>query len=395
MSENEIDAEIEEMRSCIEAEKAAGEALRSASIYGVGRSASIQGVATRRAATGMARVASPHGANATAALEAGGAVTAETISETDATAATYLKRTKGVPPMAMSMGDGQAPSRDGSERGIPPAAAAEAVRSDDEGGSTGGGRASRGDSVAGGAVADDGGTGRVWEAPQPTKLWRSNTPAHWLLGILSPVRRQLRLGVGLMLLQQLVGINTIMYYSTPILKQVPEQPPPEHVTPRCRLEVVERISFPLHFDVGSFDAAASKRATGPCCRSTVSPMRIHNAHSPRPPCALSPYPCPSSPCLPPPVQAFYSGEPDVSLEERAFVIWLSAPVACGQLIGCLAGMHLIDREGRRPLVLRCEHSPHPAPRHRPAPHARAGHARGGHGGPVSLPFFISSRFPSP
>jgi len=42
----------------------------------------------------------------------------------------------------------------------------------------------------------------------------------------------------------------------------------------------------------------------------------------------------------------------VSAEERAFVIWLSAPVACGQLIGCLVGMHLIDRAGRRPLVLR-------------------------------------------
>ncbi len=74
------------------------------------------------------------------------------------------------------------------------------------------------------------------------------------------VRRQLRLGVGLATLQQLVGINTIMYYSASILK-------------------------------------------------------------------------------------------DARLGSDELVIWLAAPVAAAQLVGCLLGMHLIDRVGRRSLVL--------------------------------------------
>ena len=74
------------------------------------------------------------------------------------------------------------------------------------------------------------------------------------------VRRQLRLGLGLMVLQQVIGINTIMYYSGDILKQA----------------------------------------------------HVGNDQT---------------------------------------VIWLTAPVASGQLVGCLIGMQLIDRYGRRPLVL--------------------------------------------
>jgi len=118
------------------------------------------------------------------------------------------------------------------------------------------------------------GAGTAGTARVPSSRGAATTDAYprlalpGLLPRFRPVRKQLRLGVGLMLLQQLVGINTIMYYSTPILKQ-----------------------------------------------------------------------------------AFYSGQPHVTAEERAFVVWLSAPVACGQLIGCLAGMILIDRLGRRPLVL--------------------------------------------
>lgn len=72
--------------------------------------------------------------------------------------------------------------------------------------------------------------------------------------------RQLLLGLGLMVLQQIIGINTIMYYSGEILKQA---------------------------HVGSDET----------------------------------------------------------------VIWLTAPVASGQLVGCLLGMSLIDKHGRRPLVL--------------------------------------------
>lgn len=74
------------------------------------------------------------------------------------------------------------------------------------------------------------------------------------------VRRQLRLGVGILVLQQLIGINTIMYYSASILK-------------------ASRIG------------------------------------------------------------------------DDQKVIWLSAGVASAQLVGCLVGMLLIDRLGRRQLVL--------------------------------------------
>lgn len=74
------------------------------------------------------------------------------------------------------------------------------------------------------------------------------------------VRRQLRLGVGILVLQQLIGINTIMYYSASILK-------------------ASRIG------------------------------------------------------------------------DDQTVIWLSAAVAAAQLLGCLVGMLLIDRLGRRLLVL--------------------------------------------
>jgi len=79
-------------------------------------------------------------------------------------------------------------------------------------------------------------------------------------GELYKVRRQLRLGCGLMVLQQLCGINTIMYYSSTILLQ---------------------------------------------------------AH--------------------------------IGTKEQA--IWLSAPVACAQLVGCVIGLLFIDRVGRRPLIL--------------------------------------------
>ena len=77
------------------------------------------------------------------------------------------------------------------------------------------------------------------------------------------VRKQLSLGMGLMFLQQVIGINTIMYYSGSILKQ---------------------------------------------------------AH----------------------------------IGNDSTVIWLTGPVACGQLVGCFIGMALIDNYGRRPLV---RHSP--------------------------------------
>ncbi len=63
---------------------------------------------------------------------------------------------------------------------------------------------------------------RVLAAPPPASelATTSRTPerATWTAQ-LHGVRRQLRLGVGLMLLQQLVGINTLMYYSATILKQ--------------------------------------------------------------------------------------------------------------------------------------------------------------------------------
>ncbi|KAL1526971.1 hypothetical protein AB1Y20_015660 [Prymnesium parvum] len=75
------------------------------------------------------------------------------------------------------------------------------------------------------------------------------------------IRRQLRLGLFLMILQQVIGINTIMYYSADILQQA---------------------------------------------------------------------------CV---------------AEDKTVIIWLTAPVASGQLVGCLVGMTLIDKYGRRPLVL--------------------------------------------
>lgn len=74
------------------------------------------------------------------------------------------------------------------------------------------------------------------------------------------VRRQIFLGAGLLTLQQLIGINTVMYYSVSILQQA---------------------------GVGSVST----------------------------------------------------------------VIWLAVPVAASQLVGCLLGGALIDRCGRRPLVL--------------------------------------------
>jgi len=264
MSDTDIDADIEEMRSCIEAEKAAGDALKSAA---------TEGVPTRQAGAAVARVAAwslEADATAAHAAGAGDTVTAFMMSELDEKAATCWKRTMGLPAVRPSDGDFQARTLCDVEGGTPHAAAGDAARPGDEGGSSC--SASRGDAPDGEAVAADGGTARGTEAPQHFKLWRANIPAHRLLHLLYLVRRQLRLGVGVMILQQLTGINTIMYYSTPILKQ-----------------------------------------------------------------------------------AFYSDDPDVSVEERAFVIWLSAPVAFGQLIGCLAGMHLIDRQGRRPLVLRCTH----------------------------------------
>ena len=97
------------------------------------------------------------------------------------------------------------------------------------------------------------------QAPTPTLAERWETVKH-TAGELYKVRRQLRLGCGLMVLQQLCGINTIMYYSSTILLQ---------------------------------------------------------AH--------------------------------IGTKEQA--IWLSAPVACAQLIGCVMGLFFIDRVGRRPLIL--------------------------------------------
>ena len=89
-----------------------------------------------------------------------------------------------------------------------------------------------------------------------------------IFAFLNQVRPQLTLGVNLMLLQQFIGINTIMYYSTPILKT-----------------------------------------------------------------------------------AFFSGQSSTTRDEDCLAVWLSAPVAFAQLIGCIAGMQLIDRFGRRFLVL--------------------------------------------
>lgn len=338
MSDTDIDVDIEEMRSCIEAEKAAGDALKSAA---------TEGVPTRQAGAAVARVAAcslEADATAAHAAGAGGTVTAFTMSELDEKAATCWKRTMGLPAVRPSDGDFQARTLRDVEGGTPHAAAGDAARPGDEGGSIC--SASRGDAADGEAVAADGGTARGTEAPQPFKLWRANTPAHRLLHLLYPVRRQLRLGVGVMMLQQLVGINTIMYYSTPILKQVPDQPQPE----QSHLERGSPMSFPRAWAHGRIRLR---------CRFRSSPLGLNHIH---PNCifilpntSASPNPWPPAPAGHLPLQAFYSDDPDVSVEERAFVIWLSAPVAFGQLIGCLAGMHLIDRQGRRPLVLRCTH----------------------------------------
>lgn len=84
------------------------------------------------------------------------------------------------------------------------------------------------------------------------------------------LRRQLGLGCGLMLLQQLVGINTVMYYSATILK-----------------------------DAG-FGGSKGKLC---CCSSDAIP------------------------------------------------IWLSAGTAAAQMTGCIAGMYLVDKVGRRKPVL--------------------------------------------
>ena len=63
---------------------------------------------------------------------------------------------------------------------------------------------------------------RALAAPPPASALattsRAPERATWTAQ-LRGVRRQLRLGIGLMLLQQLVGINTLMYYSATILKQ--------------------------------------------------------------------------------------------------------------------------------------------------------------------------------
>ncbi|KAL3910272.1 MAG: hypothetical protein SGPRY_009119, partial [Prymnesium sp.] len=50
---------------------------------------------------------------------------------------------------------------------------------------------------------------------------------------------------------------------------------------------------------------------------------------------------------------YYSGEilKQAHVGSDETVIWLTAPVASGQLVGCLLGMSLIDKHGRRPLVL--------------------------------------------
>lgn len=106
------------------------------------------------------------------------------------------------------------------------------------------------------AVQADAAEGDVQPAAQRSLLQEAQETMRDLWG----VRRQLQLGLGLMVLQQVIGINTIMYYSGDILKQA----------------------------------------------------RVGNDET---------------------------------------VIWLTAPVACGQLAGCLIGMQLIDKHGRRPLVL--------------------------------------------
>ena len=115
-------------------------------------------------------------------------------------------------------------------------------------------------SPAMGSEAPAGSSNAETAATSPSAAQPRPPPAGVTLADLWAVRRQLTLGVGLLVLQQMIGINTIMYYSVSILLQA-------HI-------------------------------------GTVQES-----------------------------------------------IWLAVPVAAAQLVGCVLGGLLIDRVGRRPLVL--------------------------------------------
>jgi len=221
-SEAQIDTEIEEMKDCIRAEKRADKALEEEEEAGV---TGVAGAAMARAA---ASVESFGGA---AAHAAGAATTivAVTASESHNTTAQRWKQTSGLTTDDSVRDAHSADDAIAAPTDVTGTEAAEAA--------TGTGGAD--EPVRNGEVSPV--SSRGADATSSTyisrheKTHRATTPVTTEAGgaqrcgsssclkifhVLYPVRKQLQLGVGMMLLQQLVGINTIMYYSTPILKQV-------------------------------------------------------------------------------------------------------------------------------------------------------------------------------